>query len=278
MANKPFWCFVFLMTLAADGLAGQAPPGFRATPQTVPFDYMIGEDSYEIPMALVEKIENKEPPAPKVVPVIDTRSSGKSASANAYYAPGFESTAQLRQECAANSSGMNRVHYMFDVPYCTLMALDMGAEYESNVDAAVILEESLCKKVEGELSSMPRPSDGRLVDAWEEFQGRFNQVQRAAYAAHERAALALQDSIGTSFADLQEQESRLDAKLNGIYTPMDASTRTELSKELSDVQDKLARYRNPTGQEGPAFQAAQMKELRIAADIARLSVSCKGGQ
>lgn len=240
--------------------------------------YMLGEDSYEIPMELVDKIENNEPPPPKVLPVIDTSSSGKTASASAYYAPGFESMEQLRQECAANMAGMNRSHYMSDVPYCTLINLDMGPDYESNIDAAVILEESLCKKLEGPLQSMPRPSDGRLVDAWGEFQARINQVQKVGSVAQEQAGLALQNSIGTPLADLQVQESRLNAKLNGFHTPVDASTREELSKELNDVEAKLARYRNPTDKEGSAFQAARMKELRVGLDMSRLNVSCKGGQ
>jgi Gram-negative bacterial TonB protein C-terminal len=239
--------------------------------------YMIGEDSYEIPAELVEKIENNGPPAPKVPPVIDTSSSTKAASASPYYPPGFESTEQLRQECAANPAGMNRSH-MSDVPYCTLINVEMGPDYERNVDTAVILEESLCKKLEGPLLSMPRPSDGRLVDGWDEFQARFNQVQKVASAAYGQANLALQNSIGTSQADLQARESRLDAKLNGLYTPMDASTREELSKELNDVRVKLGRYQNPTDKEGPAFQAARMKALRASMDISRLSVSCKGGQ
>jgi hypothetical protein len=235
--------------------------------------YTIGEDEYEIPVTLVEKIVKQDAPPPKKVPLTG-------ATTNLGAQPGFESTAELRRECANGTAHVAPMSFypVDSSSLCPAMEIDMGSSYEANVDDAMRAAQTLCAKYEGPLQYLPRPKDPDMAGIWQAFQDSHSRIQEAQYNAAQKVS-SLSPLSSQQVEDLNKESTKLTNRLDRDNPIYNASPDGHLSaQERAAVEDRL----NTIGKmlsdrpQTPEYRAALLRAQRTQIDFSRTYVVCQG--
>lgn len=230
--------------------------------------YSIGEDSYEIPNSLVEKVISKPPPAS---PKHGTASPGApGVPPPAVHDIAFESTAELRQACDSQTFKYPEHAELGKIrDVCGVLEAKMAPSYEEEVDRAVRLEQTLCAAEEGPVTSQSQPKDARLVGLWEGFQNVYIDIQN--YRTSMTEHVAYLRNLGR-----QDNETR---QAEDEYEASKRKTRPLSQEEIQRRADEAAAAPPPPLMYVPDSNQATLDRIeRVGLDMARLTVVCKGPQ
>jgi hypothetical protein len=240
--------------------------------------YTIGDDTYEIPSALVDKVVNQELPAAKPAPRTAAQAHGTNWTFS--YDPMFATNADLRSACASNPKGFQTTFPQLGAwgpDICDAVKLDMGKVYETTVDDTVNNARTLCAKYQGAVLYLPTPTDPNLINAYNDYQKGVYQIRQAGFAAANEVNGVVLQTIGKSYADLESEQTRLNNLLSAKSVKMDPQYQEQILNRLKEIGQQLQSYAHPTEKDGPAAVAASMKYTRTSLDLARVSnIVCKG--
>lgn len=237
--------------------------------------YTIGEDSYEIPADMVDKIVNQDTPAPKPATL-------PGATAVWRTQPGFESLADLRRACASDSTHFAVNFHLPNYPdTCAALGVDMGSDYEQNVDDAVRMAQTLCAKYEGPVQYVPRSKDDpTLAGAWQVYQDRFTKFQNAQSDVQQKLSAVSPISFD-QFIDLSNERMKLinrldnDAQSGSPKDHLQPQERAAIQDRVNDIE-KMLDPNDPEREKNPQYRAAQLRYIRTQIDLARVTVTCIG--
>jgi hypothetical protein len=239
-------------------------------------EYTIGESTYKIPKRLVEEIIRGAslPGAPSSDS--SRKSTGIKTEVEGQTVYLYESTEELREECATAEFG-SRVHAEFEPrtppksgggqQVCERLNVDLGPEYESLIDRGVELEKELCTFGHGYVSHDP-PGDTKLLADWREFEqvgneleGRRNE-QRQAYRNADNALEQLEKRKREELErEVPGRESRQQ------LSELQIASFDEINRKYASLEQDLKR----------GASQEELRVLRMYLDVSRLPATCGHG-